>query len=413
MESKQAGLSRKDFIKMSVAAGAGIALGASGLGAILGATGKTLSAAKTAAPAAAGDDVIPLYGEHQPGIITPQQTYMYLAGFRVTTDRKSDLVNMLKDWTKFCDLSASGGTMKTGDNPLVPPTDTGETLDLPASKLTFTFGFGPSFFQDGGKDRFGIARLAPPHLKDIPRMARDNLDPSISGGDICVQVCANDQQVAFHAVRNLIRLSVGAASLKWLQEGFISATEGMTPRNLFGFKDGTANSLHDSPDGYDRIVWAGDGEPDWMKGGSYMAYRKIQMKIETWDRTSLADQEATFGRYKVSGAAFGAKGEFDPVDVSKLPADSHVALAKQTKQQIHRRAYSYTDKVDPRTGNVDAGLLFISYQRNPDEQFIPMLRLMQSKDALNEYVSHVASGLFACPAGLRQGSYIGQNILEA
>ncbi|MBB6735393.1 deferrochelatase/peroxidase EfeB [Cohnella sp. CBP 2801] len=398
---------------MSVAAGAGIALGASGLGAILGATGNTLSASKTTASAESGDDVIPLYGEHQPGIITPQQTYLYLASFRVSTDSKSDLVSMLKDWTKFCDLSVSGGTMMTGDNPLVPPTDTGESLDLPASKLTVTFGFGPSFFRDGGKDRFGIARLAPQHLKDIPRMARDNLDPSISGGDIVLQVCANDQQVAFHAVRNLIRLSVGTASLNWMQEGFASGTPGKTPRNLFGFKDGTANSLHDSADGYDRIVWAGDGEPDWMKGGSYLAYRKIQMKIETWDRTSLSDQEATFGRFKVSGAAFGAKGEFDAVDASKLPADSHVALAKQTKQQIHRRAYSYTDKVDPRTGNVDAGLLFISYQRNPDEQFIPMLRLMQSKDALNEYVSHVASGMFACPGGLREGRYIGQNILEA
>lgn len=412
MEPKQQGITRKDFIKMSVAAGAGIALGASGLGAILGATGQTLTASSKGG-SGTGGDMIPLYGEHQPGIITPQQTYMYLASFKVTTSSKADLVNMLKDWTKFCALSVSGGTMKTGDNPLVPPTDTGETLDLPPSRLTVTFGFGPSFFKDGSKDRFGIARLAPLYLKDIPRMARDNLDPAISGGDICLQICADDQQVAFHAVRNLIRLSTGTASLNWMQEGFASGTPGMTPRNLFGFKDGTANRLHDSPEGYDRIVWAGEGEPVWMKGGSYMAYRKIQMKIESWDRTSLSDQEDTFGRYKVSGAAYGAKGEFDPVDVSKQPANSHVNLAKQSNQQIHRRAYSYTDKVDPRTGNVDAGLLFISYQRNPDKQFIPMLRLLQSKDALNEYTSHVASGMFACPGGLREGQYIGQNILEA
>ncbi|AZN41118.1 iron uptake transporter deferrochelatase/peroxidase subunit [Paenibacillus albus] len=411
MEPKS-GISRKDFLKLSATAGVGIALGASGLGAIM----EVAKPAKTpsSAPGESGGDIIPLYGTHQPGIITPQQTYMYLASFNVTTKNKSDLITMLKDWTKFCDLSVAGGTMKLSDNALVPPTDTGETLDLPASKLTVTFGFGPSFFMNEGSDRFGIARMAPLYLKDIPRMPRDqNIDKEISGGDICVQVCANDQQVAFHAVRNLIRLSTGHASLKWMQEGFASGTPGKTPRNLFGFKDGTANKLHDSSAGYDQVVWAGDNELGWMQGGSYLAYRKIQMKLESWDRTSLADQEATFGRSKLSGAAFGSHGEFDSFDLSKLPEKSHVSLAKQTKQQIHRRAYSYTDKVDPRTGNIDAGLLFISYQRNPDEQFLPMLKLMQNNDALNSYVAHVGSAMFACPAGLKQGRYIGQNILEA
>lgn len=406
MEAKT-GMTRKDFLKLSAAAGAGLALGASGLGAILEAAKPSQAAPK--AVASPKEDIIPFYDVHQAGIITPPQTYLYLAAFRVTTGSKSDLVVMLKDWTKFCDLSVSGGTMQLSDNAMVPPADTGETLDLPPSRLTVTFGFGPSFFENGS---FGLAKLAPRYLQDIPRMPRDSLDAAISGGDICVQVCADDQQVAFHAVRNLIRLSTGKASLKWMQEGFASGTPGKTARNLFGFKDGTANQLHDSAAGYDQVVWAGDDEPAWMRGGSYLAYRKIQMKIESWDRTSLADQEATFGRKKLSGAAFGAQGEFDSFDPAKLPANSHVSLAKQTKQSIHRRAYSYTDKVDPRTGNVDAGLLFISYQRNPEQQFVPMLRLMQSNDALNSYVAHVGSAMFACPAGLRAGQYIGQNILE-
>ncbi|THF83691.1 iron uptake transporter deferrochelatase/peroxidase subunit [Cohnella fermenti] len=410
MESRP-GMSRKEFLKLSAAAGAGLALGASGLGAIVEMT-KLSGSAAPSSPSSADpkDGIVPFYDKHQAGIVTPQQTYLYLAAFRVTTQSKSDLILMLKDWTKFCDLSAAGGTMKLSDSALVPPTDTGETLDLPPARLTVTFGFGPSFFGNGA---FGLSKLTPRHLQDIPRMPRDNLDSSISGGDICAQVCADDQQVAFHAVRNLIRLSTGKASLKWMQEGFASGTPGKTPRNLFGFKDGTANQLHDSPAGYDQVVWAGSDEPEWMQGGSYLAYRKIQMKIESWDRTSLADQEATFGRKKVSGAAFGVSGEFDTFDAAKLPTDSHVRLAKQTGQLIHRRAYSYTDKVDPRTGNVDAGLLFISYQRNPDQQFLPMLRLMQSSDALNSYVAHVGSAMFACPAGLSAGRYIGQSILEA
>ena len=304
--------------------------------------------------------------------------------------------------------------MKSGGNPQLPPSDTGETLDLPAAKLTATFGFGPSLFLQDGKDRYGLASKLPRYLQDIPRMPRDNLDPLLCGGDVCVQVCAEDQQVAFHAIRNFIRLSTGSAAVNWLQEGFISGgSGGQTPRNLFGFKDGTANRLHETPAGYDSVVWAGDGEPDWMKGGTYMAYRKVRMLLEVWDRSSLADQEDTFGRHKESGAAYGRQGEFDEVDPSRLPDRSHVRLAKETNQLIHRRGYSYTDGVDPRTGNVNAGLLFVSYQRNPEAQLLPMLKLIQSRDALNEYAVHIASGLFACPGGLREGRYIGQSLLES
>ncbi|MBP1995116.1 iron uptake transporter deferrochelatase/peroxidase subunit [Paenibacillus eucommiae] len=409
-DSNKASISRREFIKLSAIAGSGIAIGAAGIG-LFGGRGSSQGVSSHTLDAKA--EAVPMYGEHQAGIITPQQTYMYLASFRITVSDRASLIRLFRDWTRFSDLSTAGGTMQTGDNPLLPPSDTGETLDLPAARLTVTFGFGPSFFNEGGKDRFGITAMAPLYLKDIPRMARDNLNPALSGGDVCIQVCAEDQQVAFHAIRNFTRLSTGMAALNWMEEGFISGTAGKTPRNLFGFKDGTANALHQTAAGYDEVVWAADGEPDWMKGGSYLAYRKVRMLLEMWDRSSLTDQEDTFGRSKESGAAYGKSNEFDPVDVSQMPADAHVRLAKQAGQQIHRRAYSYTGSVDPRTGNVDAGLLFISFQKNPDLQFLPMLQLMQNQDALNPYTSHVASALFACPKGLREGQYIAQNILEA
>jgi len=412
MESnkKAPGMSRRDFLKISASVGVGLAIGASGVAAI----DKVITPASTsAAENGAAEDRIPMYGQHQAGIITPQQTYMYLASMRITATDRAEVIQLFRDWTKFCDLSTAGKTMRTGDNPLLPPSDTGETLDLPAANLTVTFGFGPSFFSLDGKDRFGIADKLPRYLKDIPRMPRDNLDHSMSGGDICIQVCAEDQQVAFHAIRNFIRLSTGTATMNWLQEGFISGRSGQTPRNLFGFKDGTANILHQNEAGYKDVVWAGEDEPAWMQGGTYMAYRKVRMFLEMWDRSSLSDQEDTFGRHKESGAAYGANSEFDSFDSSHMPIDAHVRLAKESKQLIHRRGYSYTDGVESRTGNVSAGLLFISFQRNPEEQLVPMLKLMQSKDALNPYTSHVASGLFACPGGLREGQYIGQSIMES
>ena len=219
-------MTRRDFLKLSASVVVGLAVGAGGLAAIEKLAAPKVRPAAAGSEAAAGsnsaNEAIPLYGEHQPGIVTPQQTYMYLASFRITAADRAAVIRLFRDWTKFADLSSSGGTMRTGDNPLLPPSDTGETLDLPASRLTVTFGFGPSFFgQADGKDRFGIAGQLPRYLKAIPRMPRDQLDPLLSGGDICVQVCAEDQQVAFHAVRNFIRLSTGTASVNWLQEGFI------------------------------------------------------------------------------------------------------------------------------------------------------------------------------------------------
>ncbi|GLX66932.1 iron uptake transporter deferrochelatase/peroxidase subunit [Paenibacillus glycanilyticus] len=410
-ENQPAGstISRRDFLKLTTSVGFGLAIGAAGMASI---NEKLIPEAKSEVNKQPVNDVIAMYGDRQAGIITPQQKYMYLVSFRITTSQKADVIQLFKSWTKFSDLSTSGGTMKTGDNPLLPPSDTGETLELSASNLTITYGFGPTFFLEDGKDRFGIAKKQPLYLKDIPRMPRENIDPSLSGGDVCLQVCADDQQVAFHAVRNFIRLSTGYATLNWLQEGFISGKAGVTPRNLFGFKDGTANKLHDNPEGNKKVIWAGQEEPSWMTGGSYMSYRKIRMLLEVWDRSSLSDQENTFGRHKESGAAFGKTNEFEAVDSSKLPVTSHVALAKQSGQLIHRRGYSYTDGVDPKTGNVNAGLLFIGYSRNPEEQLIPMLKLMQSKDKLNAYTSHIASGMFACPGGLTAGQYMGQSLME-
>ncbi len=407
------GYTRREMLKMSAAAGGGLAIGASGLGAIMKMFGAAEAPTQPSGETSSvTNERLNFYGEHQTGIVTPQQTYMYLVSFKVTTSDRNTLIELLRDWTRFCDLSTGGSSAVEGNGRLLPPSDSGESVDLPAARLSLTFGFGPSFFSQDGQDRFGVAARAPKYLSDIPRMPKDRIDDTLSGGDICVQVCAEDQQVAFHAVRNLIRLSAFTASVLWMQEGFISSPPGNTPRNLFGFKDGTANTLHDSDSGYRDVVWCGEDEPSWMQGGSYLAYRKIRMLLEVWDRSSLKDQEDTFGRYKNSGAAYGKTGEFDTVSPGELPADSHVRLAKDNGAQMHRRAYSYTGGIDARTGNVEAGLLFLSYQRNPQEQFIPMLRLMSRMDKLNEYTSHIASGMFACPGGWKPGEYVGQRLME-
>lgn len=411
-DDNKKGYTRREMLKITGAAGAGIAIGASGLGSAIHFIDQFAGSEKTSASEKTDKPIVSFYGKHQAGIITPQQTYIYLISFNLDTDSRCEVIKLFKDWTKLSELLVKGKREDGHNNDFLPPKDTGEAQDLGPAHLTITFGFGPTFFVKDGKDRFGLADKRPNHLRDIPHMAHDDLDLEICGGDVCVQACADDQQVAFHTVRNFIKSAIGTATVKWMKEGFISAPDGKTPRNLFGFKDGTANINTKSKEATDRVIWCDQGEPAWMKGGTYMAYRKIRMFLEVWDRSSLKDQEDTFGRKKDSGAAYGKIHEHDGVDMGKLPSASHVRLAHSTGQQIFRRAYSYTDEMDPKTGNVRAGLLFISFQADPDKQFIPMLRLLGQKDALNEYTKHVGSALFACPRGIRQGEYIAQSLLE-
>jgi hypothetical protein len=64
------------------------------------------------------------------------------------------------------------------------------------------------------------------------------------------------------------------------------------------------------------------------------------------------------------------------------------------------RGYSFMDGADLQTGQLDAGLFFICFQSDPRTGFIPVQRKL-ADDALNEYIRHTSSGLFACPRGLR------------
>ncbi|MBX7190260.1 MAG: Dyp-type peroxidase, partial [Solirubrobacterales bacterium] len=236
--------------------------------------------------------VVSFEGAHQAGIITPAQNRLHFAAFDLTTNRRSDLQQLLREWTAASRRMISGEMAgPVNGEPLLPPDDTGEALGLGPANLTITFGLGPGIFDR----RFGLASKRPPQLEPLPPLPGDELDPNISGGDLCIQACADDPQVAFHAVRNLTRIASGMAVMRWCQLGFgRTAKTGAaqeTPRNLMGFKDGTNNILNDDQQALDEFVWAGGEGPDWMRGGSYLVARRIRMLIEAWDRTFLQEQE--------------------------------------------------------------------------------------------------------------------------
>lgn len=398
-------------------AGAGVALGAAAVGSVAAATRQDDPGP---APAAAPGAEVPFYGDHQAGIATPVQDRLHFAAFDVSEKAtRESLVKLLKEWTKAAAAMTGGREVGTGAAsglPEAPPDDTGEALGLPASRLTLTIGFGPGLFEKDGVDRFGLKARRPEALIELPNFKGDKLDPLRSGGDICVQACADDPQVAVHAIRNLARIGMGTVSIRWSQLGFgkTSSTtpDQQTPRNLMGFKDGTHNIAGTDSARLADHVWAAPGDgPDWMTGGSYLVARRIRMHIETWDRTSLKEQEDVFGRTKGEGAPYGKAREHDDPDLKAMPADSHVALAHPDANNglmILRRGFSFTDGTDG-LGRLDAGLFFLAYQRDTRTAFVPLQQRLAASDKLNEYIQHVGSAHFACPAGVRKpGEWWGQ-----
>jgi deferrochelatase/peroxidase EfeB len=415
----------------------GLLVGAGGALASVGAA----SLARAAPQVSQGEAEVrePFFGPHQGGIATPQQTHSYFAAFDCLAKNRDELTAMLKVWTDAAARMSAGETARElGQDVSLEGPDGGSALGLSPGRLTITFGFGAGLFVKDGSDRYGLAAKRPATFVDLPKFNGDQLEPARTGGDISVQACADDPMVAFHAVRELARLSYGASQFRWTQEGFLPQAPGdETPRNLMGFKDGTNNPPRagtdvspDRPRNFDDIVWVGDEAPDWMRGGSYLVARRIRISLEHWDRSEVDFQEQVIGRHKYSGAPIGKSNERDSLDLDRVDADGNPLIADNAHlrlgaaaanggAQIFRRPYSYNDGVrftaerwPPwRQGMMyDAGLMFVCYQRDPREGFIKIYENMAKLDALNQFTTHTGGGLFACPAGVREGEFVGQRL---
>jgi deferrochelatase/peroxidase EfeB len=311
--------------------------------------------------------------------------------------------------------------------------DSLEAYQLGANRLTLTIGFGRSLFvATDGADRFGISAQLPPALIELPHFSGDELTAADSDGDLFLQACADDPQVAFHAVRAMARIAPDVATLRWTQVGFSPDNTGGTPRNLMGFKDGTMNSNVHPPADFGATVWAAADGPAWMNGGSYLVYRRIRIELEHWDRLAPSLQEQVIGRQKLNGAPLGGSSEFSPLDLDArtssgyvIPETAHVRLAAPQSNGgavILRRAFSYnngttqfTERWPPwrQALEYDAGLLFLGYQQDPRKAFVPVFTRLAEADALNQFTTHTASAVFAVPSGAAgPGDWVGRALLE-
>lgn len=377
-------------------------------------------------PSSGEATAVPFYGRHQAGIATPAPEFLSFAAFDLIGDSVEDLRGLLQEWTVAAASLAQGEPYgSVAGDPSAAPLDPGEAIGLGPARLTITIGFGPSLFGVEGRDRFGFARRRPEALTSLPPFQGEALDLDRSDGDLCIQACADQPQAAFHAIHVLARIAAGAATLRWMQEGFgrTSSTSRSqpTPRNLMGFKDGTSNIRGEDAEAMKEHVWIQpeDG-PAWADGGSYLVVRRIKLLLDVWDATSLEGQERVIGREKVSGAPLGERDEFDRVDLRArrngeltIPADAHVRLSSPETnggQRLLRRGYSFSERPEPGSGQIDAGLFFISFQRDPQRQFVPIQRRLAESDALNRHTLHTGSAVFLCPPGVKPGGFIGEGL---
>ena len=406
--------------------GAGLGAALAGLAGVAG--GRAWEASRR--PEDAILTTYPFRGDHQAGITTPAQDNMFTAAFDVSTTDVGELKTLLSDWAVAAEQMTAGELIggQPSSNKQLPPKDTGEAWGYKPNGLTITFGVGRGLFVDAeGNDRFGLAAKMPAILKEgMPSFSGDQLHAAQSDGDLLIQSCSNDAQVCVHAIRNLTRIAFGTATLRWSQVGYgrtsSTSVDQETPRNLFGFKDGTNNIKAEDPaDQLNEHLWVQPGDDaaaSWMAGGTYYVARRIRMLAEVWDRLRLIEQEQTMGRDKRYGAPLSianptkSSEEFTTVDYAAkddkgetlVPADAHIAVVSPEQNQgrrMLRRGYNYTDGSDS-LGLLQTGLFFIAFVRDPRTNFYPILDRMTKNDALQEYLKHEAAALFAIPPGIKK-----------
>lgn len=362
-----------------------------------------------------GVDVEPFYGPHQGGIATTPQSHGLFVAFDLNdggrplagrTERET-VAAILRLWT-------TDAARLTQGTPALA--DTEPELATRPARLTITVGLGVGLL-----DRIGAAGARPPSARELPLFDVDRLERRWSGGDLLLQICADDPVTVAHANRVLTKNVRSMAAPRWRQAGFRNArgadARGTTMRNLMGQVDGTANLA--AADFGDLVWMSGPAHPG-LVGGTLLVIRRIAMHMDTWDELDRQSKEFTVGRTLDSGAPLTGSREHDEPDfalthngIPVIPQNSHVALAhhRGTRERFLRRPYNYDDPAEPgQTSN--SGLIFATFQRDIDQQFLPVQRRLAQFDALNQWTTAIGSAVFVVPGGVRTpDDYLGQELV--
>jgi deferrochelatase/peroxidase EfeB len=364
-------------------------------------------------------------GLHQQGILTPRQTNAAFIALDAIAPRQNELIEALKEMSYRAAALTQGATVAAVEID-DPPPDSGLLGEYNAPDgLTVTVAFGATLFDH----RYGLAKAKPAGLTEMPAFEKDGLEPERCHGDVLLSICADHRDTVVHTMRELLRTTAGVLTPRWRIDGFQSTKRGPTPRsstrNLFGFRDGTAN-----PDPTDRklmddLVWVkpGGGEPHWTAGGTYQVVRTIRMHVEFWDRVGMFEQTNMVGRDRVTGAPLGGTEEFESprYDLDphgkRIPLSAHIRLAnprtpETQNQRILRRPYNYDRGLDD-AGNLDQGLVFVAFNQDIARQFETVQKRLEEEE-MADYITPVGGGYFFAPrAPSGSGDWVGSGIFSA
>jgi deferrochelatase/peroxidase EfeB len=421
-------LDRRQFLGRSAAV-----LGAGAVGLGVGAEVASGSAAAAPTSAAAAERALAdelaarnaFEGYHQHGILTPRQANAAFVALDAIAPRQSELVEALKELSyRAASLTQGGDVAEIEIDD--PPPDSGLLGGYNAPDgLTVTTAFGSTLFDH----RYGLAAARPPGLTAMPAFAKDGLEPDRCAGDVMLSICADHRDTVVHTLRELLRTTAGVLTPRWRVDGFQATRRGPTPRsstrNLFGFRDGTANPDPTDAGLMDRLVWVEPdaGEPRWTAGGTYQVVRTIRMHVEFWDRVGMFEQTNMVGRDRVTGAPLGGTNEFedprydlDP-DGKRIPLSAHIRLANPRTpatedQRILRRPYNYDRGLDE-AGNLDQGLLFVAFNQDIPRQFETVQKRLEEEE-MADYITPVGGGYYFAPRAARSsGDWVGSGMFGA
>ncbi|WP_262701926.1 MULTISPECIES: Dyp-type peroxidase [Streptomyces] len=278
-------------------------------------------------------------------------------------------------------------------------------MGLEPGDLTVTVGVGPRLVRE--------VDPALPGAKELPRFSRERIASRARGGDLLIQICADDALVIPVVAAALLERAGDRIRERWRQSGVRGANvpvdRGLAaPRNLFGFVDGIVGP-HTKAE-QRRHLWLAGPAP--VADGTLAVLRRMELDLPRFAKLSVAEQEAVFGRRRATGVPLSGGtiasgpdlGAKTPDGRYLVPVDAHARRAHSTAVGVGlmlRRSYSI-DGPAP-------GLLFMSFQ-NDIRTFTNTLTRMDNSDALLEFTTTTASASFLILPGFDEQHPLGSRL---